>query len=298
MDAYQIPRLASRYMHHDMIEKYADLPEFPHLRTRLLHIFLQKGGIPSVMGNELYALVTSLLQLGLDTHDRVDNDSRGLDDFRKRAMQLKVLAGDYFSSRFYYLLSQAEQIDLVKRLSSAVCEVNRLKMNMYVKMRRLQLSAEDYLHHMVKIKSQLFLGFSHLMEGLYQKYWPAILKGFTRCEIIAGELEQLSAESSKGTVNYGESWAYWYLLAKANTEDKQKLTDGVHLTCFRTMTDKYGLRQKLLDMLEQQVNELIETIEQFHNGGLAKELVSELRQIGEKFQRLVSASTVPENIMR
>ena len=111
MDAYQIPRLASRYMHHDMIEKYADLPEFPHLRTRLLHIFLQKGGIPSVMGNELYALVTSLLQLGLDTHDRVDNDSRGLDDFRKRAMQLKVLAGDYFSSRFYYLLSQAEQID-------------------------------------------------------------------------------------------------------------------------------------------------------------------------------------------
>ena len=116
---------------------------------------------------------------------------------------------------------------------------------------------------------------------------------------LRGNWSNFPRRAARGLSITGKAGAYWYLLAKANTEDKQKLTDGVvHLTCFRTMTDKYGLRQKLLDMLEQQVNELIETIEQFHNGGLAKELVSELRQIGEKFQRLVSASTVPENIMR
>ena len=91
MDPYQISRLASRYMHHDMIKKYADLPEFPFLRTRLLHAFLTQGGTSTVTRNELFALVTSLLQLGLDTHDRVDNDHGDSEYLHKRARQLKVL---------------------------------------------------------------------------------------------------------------------------------------------------------------------------------------------------------------
>ena len=42
-----------------------------------------------------------------------------------RSRQLKVLAGDYFSSRFYHLLAQAGQIEMIKQLSNAICEVNR-----------------------------------------------------------------------------------------------------------------------------------------------------------------------------
>ena len=179
--------------------------------------------------------------------------------------------------------------------------MNRLKVNMYVKMGQLKLSAEEYLQHMVKIKSQLFLGFSHMMEGLYQKRWPSVLKGFTRCEIIAGELRLLaepSASSPMDVSSYEQSWSFWYLLAEAHPEDRRQLTREDSPPCFRSMSDKYGLRQKLLQLLDQQVQELSETIDQFRSEGLAAELINELKQLGDKFQRLVNTANVPENMMR
>ena len=101
-----------------------------------------------------------------------------------RSRQLKVLAGDYFSSRFYHLLAQAGQIDMIKQLSNAICEVNRLKMNMYMKMKQLKLTAEDYIHQTVEIKSQLFLSFSEFMSEVYDQAWPDILRSYTRCEVL------------------------------------------------------------------------------------------------------------------
>lgn len=216
MEQHSIFRLASKYMHHDMIEKYTEFPDFPHCRTRLLQIFLNRGEAETDRNHHLYALVVSILQVGLDTHDGVENGTDPADFHKTRGQQLKVLAGDYCSSRFYHLLSEAGQIDMVQRMSAATCEVNRLKVNLYMKMRQWKLSAEEYLLQTVNIKSQLFLSFSHLMEGMYRKHWPRVLRAFTRCEVLANEWDRVNR-----TEMLRESWAYWYLLDVADPEEKK-----------------------------------------------------------------------------
>ena len=67
-----------------------------------------------VRTSELFTLATSLVQLGLDTHDLVTASNDVKEKKAARSRQLKVLAGDYFSARFYHLLAQAGQIDMIK----------------------------------------------------------------------------------------------------------------------------------------------------------------------------------------
>ena len=64
-------------------------------------------------------MVVSLVQLGMDTHDMVDDigERRGAGNALRA--RLLVLAGNYYSSRFYHLLSQAGQIEMVRRISNA-----------------------------------------------------------------------------------------------------------------------------------------------------------------------------------
>ena len=126
MNSYRIPEIAKQYTEYDMIQTHTDLPDFPEFRTRLLFAFLN-GNNKLSSSSELFTLATSLVQLGLDTHDLVTVSNDVKEKKAARSRQLKVLAGDYFSSRFYQSLAQAGQIEMIKQLSNAICEVNRLK---------------------------------------------------------------------------------------------------------------------------------------------------------------------------
>lgn len=70
MNSYRIPEIASKYLEHDMIQKHTDLPHFPDFRSRLLYAFLDKHSVLAKQ-SELFTLVTSLVQIGMDTHDMV-----------------------------------------------------------------------------------------------------------------------------------------------------------------------------------------------------------------------------------
>src|SRR5690606_13732101 len=121
MRTYRIPEIAKKYVEYDMIKTHTELPAFPDSRARLLFTLLSAERTPAER-SELYALVVWLVQLGLDTHDMVESSEGKRPETEMRATQLKVLAGTYFSSRFYELLSQAGQIDMIKKISGAICE--------------------------------------------------------------------------------------------------------------------------------------------------------------------------------
>lgn len=164
MKTYRIPEIAQKYVDHDIIQAHTALPDFPDARLRLLYAFLNEQE-PHKTHSELYTLVVSLVQLGMDTHDLIDTDLERRTEPEMRSRQLKVLAGDYFSATFYQLLSQAGQIDMISKISGAVSEVNRLKVNLYVRMRQLKMSAEEYLSLTVQLKATLFEIFSGVLEG-------------------------------------------------------------------------------------------------------------------------------------
>ncbi|WP_426453565.1 heptaprenyl diphosphate synthase component 1 [Paenibacillus sp. S-38] len=287
MTTYRIPEIAQKYLDYDMIQKHTDLPLFPDYRTRLLYAFLNRHSVLAGY-SELYSLVTSLVQVGLDTHDQVSVNSDIKEQKAARSRQLKVLAGDYFSSRFYHLLSLAGRIDLIGVLSEAICEANRLKMNLYLAMKGAELTAEEYLRQTVEVKSELYLSFSGLLENGAGGVWPRLLKLFTRCEVLLQEI--VRSESSQ---QYRDSWGFWHV-QQFGTRDEQKLlrqeeSDPAKL---RALWLKYKVASQLYGQLESCMSELQTAIQ-----GLESEpLRQELKSIGEPIRRYLSAPRATQEV--
>lgn len=250
MKPYRVPELAKKYLYYDMIETHTELPAFPDARVHLLYIFLQKSKRYVAERGELYALVTSLIQMGLDTHETIDTAKSNQGEKMMRSRQLKVLAGDYYSSRFYQLLAKKGDIEAIASLSKAVSEVNVLKMNLYEKMKGMLLSAEEYLRQMVQLNMQLFLSFTPLIDSSFHGDWNTLLKELTQCETISNEMDRC-ASSEEGRNGYG----YWYVLERANDADKKLLlSKKMEQKDWKKLMIKHNTADHLLDKLRQSVS--------------------------------------------
>jgi len=283
MNTYGIQELAKPYIEYDMIRNHTDLPDFPELRTKLLFAFLGRNGTEAGK-QEVYALATSLVQMALETHDLVPvtNIAKGKAEARSR--QLKVLAGDYFSARFYQLLAQAGQIEMVGLLSQAVCDVNRMKMNFYTLVKQLKMTADEYIQQSANIRSQLFLSFTRSMEGVSQRLWPGILQGFAKCELLAEEIFRIeSLQNIRG------SWAYWHIM-QAGTREEKRLLQAEESDPSRTkaILHKYNISSQLYHMLDAQVRTVWDQIRQLESEPFGEELF----KIGEPITRYLKTQKV------
>ena len=59
-------------------------------------------------------------------HDLVKEDNA-----TSKEQQLKVLAGDYYSGRYYQVLANAGEIELIQQLSKGVATISELKTRFY-----------------------------------------------------------------------------------------------------------------------------------------------------------------------
>ncbi|WP_372629074.1 heptaprenyl diphosphate synthase component 1 [Cohnella sp.] len=269
MSRSRIDQLAGKYMNHDMISLHTELPDFPNGRISLLYTVLSHQPLAASQ-KDLLSVVTSLVQMGLDTHDMVENatGAAAVGTQGMRTQQLRVLAGDYFSSRFYHLLSQAGQIETIRRLSEAVCDINRLKMSFYGKAKQMKMNAEEYLHIGAELKSGLFLSFTAVMNGVHAKLWPDIVNRFSRCELLLQELGKVERTSS-----LPGSWGVWHILQEGSEEDRRLLADGKEdAGLIKTLLHKYDVAEKLGARLRQSTAQLQSLIQRLQSDKLTKEL--------------------------
>ncbi|WP_308639137.1 heptaprenyl diphosphate synthase component 1 [Paenibacillus silvisoli] len=286
MKPYRIPELAKKYIEHDMIEAHTELPDFPDSRVRLLFAFLANQRTP-LLHSELYALVASLVQLGMDTHDLIDADSMRVQEREMRSRQLKVLAGDYYSSRFYQLLSQAGQVDMIRRISNGVCEVNRLKVNLYLRMKQLKLTAEEYISQCVQLKTELFHAFTDSLDEKMARVWTELLQGFGRCEVVLDELHR-----SEKPERFDGSWGYWHVLNNGTEEEKRKLSDQQSEPSFaQSLLAKYDIRQQLSELLKQSAALVQTAVARVDSDKLVRELNGILETFTTPLVPAASAAT-------
>ncbi|MCR8642296.1 heptaprenyl diphosphate synthase component 1 [Paenibacillus sp. N1-5-1-14] len=280
MSGYRIPEIAKQYTEHDMIQQYMDLPDFPEFRTRLLYAFLPKDEASHASG-ELYTLVATLLQMGMDTHDlvSVSNDNKEKKVARNR--QLKVLAGDLYSARFYQLLSDAGQIDMIAKLSAAICEINRLKVSLYMKMKNLKLKSEEYIELLIQLKMHLFIRFESMIDEKYRKDWSEILLMVTRCEVLQQELYK-----QESIHDYRDSWGFWYIMQHGSRDERKCVQmEQMDYTKLRAIVHKYNLISRIREMLETSSQALISKVNEFESESLKSELIhicEPFRHIGTK----------------
>ncbi|GAB2692422.1 heptaprenyl diphosphate synthase component 1 [Paenibacillus thermoaerophilus] len=267
MNEERVAERAKQYTEHDIIRRYTELPQFPELRAKLLYACLRHSSLTH-QDSELYALVASLAQLGLDTHDRISLTNERKEKKEARSRQLKVLAGDYFSSRYYHLLSQAGKIEPIRLLAQAICEVNRLKMILYTRMKQLKLTAEEYLQQTVGIHSHIFANFGRLlMDGSRVRVWPELVQSLVRCEVILSELKR-----NENVAEWKGGWAYWHILQSASKEErKQVQQEEPEPNRVRLLMHKYNVTALLWQLFDQQSRQMSAIIEQL-DAALGKDL--------------------------
>lgn len=110
---------------------------------------------------ENYIVTTMLVQLALDTHDCVPVQYNSKKHDRSQIdKQLTVLAGDYYSGLYYFLLAETEAYAMIRTLATAIKEINEYKMRLYD--REIKSEAE-WIHTIKKIESALF---THILSYL------------------------------------------------------------------------------------------------------------------------------------
>lgn len=78
---------------------------------------------------------------------------------------------------------------MIGKLSGAVSEVNARKMTLYERMKKLLVSADEYLRETVQLRMRLFLSFTDMIPDRDKPLWNSLLTEFSTCETIAKRVE-------------------------------------------------------------------------------------------------------------
>ncbi|QSO45733.1 heptaprenyl diphosphate synthase component 1 [Alicyclobacillus mengziensis] len=136
-----------------------------------------------------------LLHRGLAIHEEVDNTT-------ELQRQLRVLAGDYCSSQYYWIIARVGNERLVQALSDAVVHINEAKMTLH--RHRDAWSAESYMQLQETIHGELLFTLAETyLPG--DTGWRLALRGAIRAYVVQAEVESRSDEKPF-SVRQGFEW--------------------------------------------------------------------------------------------
>ncbi|MEH7385637.1 heptaprenyl diphosphate synthase component 1 [Bacillus sp. JJ1521] len=167
---------------HSYLQRYMETPSIDEDKLLLLYSICEDLLLPQEQLTN-YIVTTMLVQQALDTHETVPN-RLAISDERMRGQQLAVLAGDYFSGLYYYLLAQASDINFIRVLAEGIKEVNEAKIYLY------QMDHER--------TDKLFSGVAAVESAIFRKIvnrfqiekWDEIVKNFLLLKRLLFERDQ------------------------------------------------------------------------------------------------------------
>lgn len=141
-------------MDHTYLNKFINRPVIDDEKLSILSTIVNNSDLP-LYKKEQYIVTTMLVQIALDTHDLVpitnENETTNRNMTTK---QLTVLAGDYFSGLYYFLLAEIKDITMIQVLASTIKEINEYKMQLYY---HEFYSFQDYISVVKKVDSLLIV---------------------------------------------------------------------------------------------------------------------------------------------
>ena len=165
--------------------KYIEIPIIDEDKLLILVSIMERLEL-SFSDMKNYALSTMLIQIALDTHERISNAS-----VDEKNRQLTVLAGDYFSGLYYKLLAESEDILMIKALSKGIKDVNENKISVY---NHELVSVEELMTSIKRIESSLL---ARLSEYFKVDLWNEFLENLLLFKRLLNEKSQfIKAERS------------------------------------------------------------------------------------------------------
>ncbi|ASZ69207.1 heptaprenyl diphosphate synthase [Bacillus cereus] len=138
-------------LRHPYFINYIEEPFIDEEKIALLYGALKSANL-HIEQIEHYVVTIMLVQIALDTHERVSNKVGEEEIEFHKCRQLTVLAGDYYSGLYYYLLSMNRDIVLIRALAEGIKEINEHKIMLYQKAHE---TTDDVMKSIVTIESAL-----------------------------------------------------------------------------------------------------------------------------------------------
>jgi heptaprenyl diphosphate synthase len=247
-------------VNHDVLTRYVENPPISFLRMKLLYLFLTQLGLAQSMIHR-YIVTSSLVQLGLDSHENIgQGKEETLQAIRTR--QLTVLAGDFFSSKYYYLLARAGDVRGIRQLAKGIEKINEFKMKLY---REKNINAEDYLQRKTEIEAQLLLSFVEDMACDKKEIWHSFIYQLILIEYLLHDYEACRWNHNPGQ--------YYNLLSRENGafNSYRILVNRIHQAVFKGRKLLNGLSDTTVyEDLKQILDDYVEKLD--NQNGLAEEL--------------------------
>jgi heptaprenyl diphosphate synthase len=143
----------AQYAENPFVKRCLGRPHVPSFFVQVLYMMLKSHELPISRIRRL-CTATALLQMALDIHETVSLDKPKTEE-QMRIRQLTVLAGDYYSSQFYRLLSEQGEVDAVACLAQATCRINEAKMRLYALRDDTRTSSSVWLPLIRRIRGEL-----------------------------------------------------------------------------------------------------------------------------------------------
>lgn len=128
-----LKKLIKGKMEHRYLKKFFENPMIDVDKLALLTMIVNNANLLKERKQD-FIIATTLIQVAQDIHELVpieNLDSESELDITRR--QLSVLSGDYYSGLYYLLLSEIEEIDMIRVVALTVKEINEYKMKLYFK---------------------------------------------------------------------------------------------------------------------------------------------------------------------
>lgn len=123
--------MIQKKLQHTYLKQFIKEPFIDEEKLFLLAYLLQDMDLTTEK-KEKYIITTMLVQIALDTHDYVPTEqAHDIDEQDRIQKQLTVLAGDYYSGLYYFLLAEIGDVKMIRTLANVIKEINELKMELY-----------------------------------------------------------------------------------------------------------------------------------------------------------------------
>lgn len=125
----QLKSTIESQLKHAYLAKFIEKPFVNMDKIYIINNLYSVKNTPWVNKEKLIT-TTYLVDLALNTHDTIPSFQTN-DEMNERELQLSVLAGDYYSAQYYYILSQLEEVNMISLLANAIKKTNENKMRLF-----------------------------------------------------------------------------------------------------------------------------------------------------------------------
>jgi heptaprenyl diphosphate synthase len=160
----EIKKKLDQYIQHPYLRQHVNPPDIDEDRILMLYSLFTNINLPDRKISE-YTITTMLIQLALDTHDLITNSTFDNPNTLKN-QQLTVLAGDYYSGLYYYLLSNLDDLTMIRLFAEAIREINEHKISFYQNDAK---EIEQLINNLIMIESALFQKLADHFQILHWK---------------------------------------------------------------------------------------------------------------------------------